>query len=50
MMGMFRSAALGGQVMQPLSKGMNELEMLRKSMQNTKLLVMLDDSKKEYNC
>lgn len=50
MMGMFRSAAIGGQVSLPITKGENELELLKKNMTDNKLFVTLDDSKKEYNC
>ncbi len=48
MMGMFRSAAFGAQVPLPLTRGMNELEILKKAMPETKLLVTLDESRKEY--
>ncbi len=50
MMGMFRSAVIGGQVAIPLEKGMNELDLLKQKMSDTKLLVTLEESKKEYNC
>jgi len=50
MMGMFRSAAQGGQIALPLTAGMNELEALRQAMPDSKLLVTLEESKKEFNC
>jgi predicted dehydrogenase len=50
MMGMFRSAAMGGQIALPLATGMNELAALKKTMPDSKLLVTLEESKKEYNC
>ena len=48
MMGMFRSAALGAQVPLPLTQGMNEIEVLKKAMPDAKLLVTLEESRKEY--
>lgn len=50
MMGMFRSAAVGGQVALPITTGENELELLKKNMSDNQLFVTLGDSKKEYNC
>jgi len=50
MMGMFRSAALGGQVAMPLVAGENELELLKKNLSDSKLLVTLEESKKEFAC
>ncbi|OGJ85660.1 MAG: hypothetical protein A2268_16805 [Candidatus Raymondbacteria bacterium RifOxyA12_full_50_37] len=49
MMGMFRSAAQGGQVSLPLSSGMDELEAMQKAIPDAKALVTLEESKKEYN-
>jgi predicted dehydrogenase len=50
MMAMFRSAAQGGQIALPLSGSINEIEALKKAMPDSKLLVTLEESKKEYNC
>ncbi|MCX6877301.1 MAG: Gfo/Idh/MocA family oxidoreductase [Verrucomicrobia bacterium] len=50
MLGMFRSAALGGQVAMPLELGENELDLLRNRMSDGKLLVTLDASKQEFAC
>jgi predicted dehydrogenase len=50
MLGMFRSAALGGQVAIPLAAGGNELDLLRTNMSDSPLFVTLADSKKEYGC
>jgi len=49
MMGMFRSAARGGQVTLPLRDGANELEELRRTLSSAPLQVTLEESKKEYN-
>jgi predicted dehydrogenase len=50
MLGMFRSAALGGQVALPIETGMNELELLKEKLPDSKLYVTLEESKTEYNC
>lgn len=50
MMGMFRGAALGGQIALPLTEGINELEALKKKIPDATLLVTLEESKKEYTC
>jgi hypothetical protein len=50
MMGMFRSAAQGGQIGIPLNGAMNEIEALKKALPATKLYVTLEESKKEFNC
>ncbi len=48
MMGMYRSAAGGGQVVLPLADGVDELELLKKAMPRAPLQVTLEESKKEY--
>jgi predicted dehydrogenase len=50
MLGMFRSAAVGGQVAMPLACGENELDLLKRNMSDNRLLVTLDESKKEFAC
>ena len=48
MVALLRSAAQGGQVPLPLTEGLDEMELLKKSMPDKKLLVTLEESKKEY--
>jgi predicted dehydrogenase len=50
MLGMFRSAAVGGQVAMPLASGENELNLLKQNMSDNRLFVTLDESKKEFSC
>jgi hypothetical protein len=47
-MGMFRSAARGGQVTLPLTDGADELEELKKAVSSAPLQVTLEESRKEY--
>ena len=49
-MAMYRSVVKGGQISLPLTTSANELEELKKVIPNTKLLVTLEESRKEYNC
>jgi hypothetical protein len=48
MMGLFRSAARGGQVALPLMDGADELEELRRALPDAPALLTLEESKKEY--
>jgi predicted dehydrogenase len=50
MMGMFRSAARGGQVVLPLADGADELAELQKAVSSAPLQVTLEESRKEYGC
>jgi predicted dehydrogenase len=48
MMGLFRSAARGGQIALPLTDGADELEELRRALPSAPVQVTLEESKKEY--
>jgi hypothetical protein len=47
---MNRSTLEGGQVALPLTSGMDEVAELKAKLTDKKLLVTLEESKKEYNC
>jgi hypothetical protein len=48
MIGMFRSAARGGQVVLPLADGADELAELQRAVSSAPLSVTLEESRKEY--
>ena len=48
MSGMYRSAAEGGQVLLPLTSGMDEIALLKEKMPAKQLILTLAESAKEY--
>jgi len=50
MMGLFRSAARGGQVTLPLPDSADEIEDLRRALSGAPLQATLEESRKEYGC
>lgn len=49
MMGLCRSAAMGGQVALPLDSGMDEIGALKKKLGNQKVLLSFEENAKEYS-